>query len=147
MLRAMPPRRPALLVLLLACALGVTAAGASAGAQPMDAASTGAQTLDAGWASDAGAVSDARDAGARREVATLDGGVAHGTPTDAARASRRSAGSVARVTLGLFALLALAILGGHSSVRALERRTGLAMVTGSGVPFLLLGLIAHRPEV
>jgi len=44
-------------------------------------------------------------------------------------------------------ILALALLAGHPSVRAWERRSGLAMVTGSGLPFLVLGLVARRPEV
>ncbi len=51
------------------------------------------------------------------------------------------------MTLGLFLLLALTILGGHPALRALEKRAGIAMVTGSGLPFLLLGMVARRPEV
>lgn len=83
------------------------------------------------------------DAGDVRVVA--DAGVhaagAHETP------AQRSTGSLTRVTLGLFLILALTILGGHPALRAIEKRAGIAMVTGSGLPFLLLGMVARRPEV
>lgn len=59
----------------------------------------------------------------------------------------RSTGAIARIALGLFAILALAIVGGHPALRDYEKRAGLAMVNGSGIPFLLLGLVARRPEV
>lgn len=79
-------------------------------------------------------------------VAAADAGVTAlaGAPPDPAPPS---AGTIARVTLGLMAILALALLAGAPAVRAWERRSGLAMVTGSGLPFLALGLVARRPEV
>ncbi|MEZ4393374.1 MAG: cation:proton antiporter [Polyangiales bacterium] len=79
------------------------------------------------------------------DVNAHDAGVqgAHTTQTD----RPRSTGSLARVTLGLFAILALVVLGAQPAVRALERRAGLAMLTGSGVPFLALGFVARHPAV
>lgn len=111
----------------------------------------GADAYDALAATDAhdGAIDGAHDASSGADVPPSDAGVmsrpraeTHATPD-----ARRSTGSIARVTLGLFALLALVILGGSSAVRAFERRAGLTMVLGSGLPFLLLGVIARRPEV
>ncbi|MEZ4409236.1 MAG: cation:proton antiporter, partial [Polyangiales bacterium] len=55
--------------------------------------------------------------------------------------------AIARVTLGLMLIFGLALLAGMPAVRAWERRSGIAMVTGSGLPFLVLGLVARRPEV
>jgi Kef-type K+ transport system membrane component KefB len=68
------------------------------------------------------------------------------SPPPAPRA-RPSASSVARVVLGLFALLALAIVAGHPAVRAFERRAGLGMFAATGIPFLALGAIARLPSV
>jgi Kef-type K+ transport system membrane component KefB len=110
----------------------VDAHDASDGSDAHDAA------IDATRGVPGGADTSPSDAG----VASRARGEARGTP-----AARRSTGSMARVTLGLFVLLALVILGGSSAVRAFERRAGLTMVLGSGLPFLLLGVIARRPEV
>jgi len=96
-------------------------------AGPSDAGPSDAAVGDAGLGGDAGVGGHAT--------------APHGTP------ARRSTGSLARVTLGLFLILALTILGGHPALRSLEKRTGIAMVTGSGLPFLLLGMVARRPEV
>lgn len=49
--------------------------------------------------------------------------------------------------LGLLALLALAYLGGHPRVQALERRLGVSQVITAGFPFVLLGLFARHPRV
>lgn len=98
--------------------------------------------VDSSLPPDAGAPAIA-DAG---PIATADAGVTAlvVAPHDPAPPS---AGTIARVTLGLMAILALALLAGAPAVRAWERRSGLAMVTGSGLPFLALGLVARRPEV
>jgi len=126
--------------------------------QPLDAGTLHAAARPAHEADDAGAASDPGDASsgaplldasaANARAASADAAVSPGSrapPTPSLR--RRSTGSVARVTLGLFALLALVILGGSPAVRAFERRAGLTMVIGSGLPFLLLGVVARRPEV
>ncbi len=99
-----------------------------------DAEGTPAAPVDAG-------TSGVTDAGP-----SLDAGVAAvvRAPPDA---PLPGAGTIARVTLGLMAILALALLAGSPAVRAWEKRSGLAMVTGSGLPFLVLGLVARRPEV
>lgn len=54
---------------------------------------------------------------------------------------------VARVVLGLFALVALAILAGHPRVSAFEKRVGLSMFAATGIPFLALGALARLPQV
>lgn len=87
------------------------------------------------------------DAGPPDAGRVVDAGVVAPTRPAPPPQPRRSTGSLARVTLGLFLLLALTILGGHPALRALEKRAGIAMVTGSGLPFLLLGMVARRPEV
>lgn len=74
-----------------------------------------------------------------------DGGVVTVAPSQPV--APPSVWSIARVTLGLMLIFGLALLAGFPSVRAWERRSGIAMVTGSGLPFLVLGLVARRPEV
>jgi len=49
--------------------------------------------------------------------------------------------------LGLLGLMALAYLGGHPRVQALERRLGVSQVITAGFPFVLLGLFARHPRV
>ncbi|MEY4511005.1 MAG: hypothetical protein RLZZ450_3127, partial [Pseudomonadota bacterium] len=49
--------------------------------------------------------------------------------------------------LGLLTLLALAYLGGHKRVQALERRFSLSQVITAGFPFVLLGLVARSSRV
>lgn len=122
-----------------------------------DAAAPASQDASTDAARDGAAAIDVarRDAAAATDVATRDVS-ALTDASDGGAAPRagvtspprtRSTGSVARVTLGLFAILALSVLGAQPWVRAAERKTGLAMVTGSGVPFLALGLFARHPSV
>lgn len=49
--------------------------------------------------------------------------------------------------LGLFALFALAYLGGHPRVQELERRLAVTHLVTAGLPYVLLGLIASLPSV
>lgn len=58
-----------------------------------------------------------------------------------------SAAEVVRAILGLVALLALAYLGGHPRVQEIENRLRIAQVVTAGLPFVLLGLVAHLPRV
>ncbi len=51
-------------------------------------------------------------------------------------------GEATHKTLGLVLIAALAVLGGSPAVRQWERRAGIAMMTGTGIPFLLLGALA-----
>ena len=52
-----------------------------------------------------------------------------------------------KTIVGLLALLALAYLGGHARVRALEARLGISQLVTAGFPFVALGIIARRPEI
>lgn len=54
---------------------------------------------------------------------------------------------VVRTLLGLVALLGLAWLAGHDRVRRIEDRLGIAPVMLSGLPFVLLGLLARAPGI
>lgn len=56
-------------------------------------------------------------------------------------------GGVIRTILGIFALLALAYLGGHPKVRAWEEKLGISQMIAAGFPFVVLGMIAHLPSV
>lgn len=56
-------------------------------------------------------------------------------------------GRLARVILGLCALVALAIAAGHPRVDAFEKRAGLSMFASTAVPFLALGAIMRLPQV
>jgi hypothetical protein len=58
-----------------------------------------------------------------------------------------SAGAVIRAIIGFVSLMVLAYLGGHPRVRRLERRLNIAHLITAGLPFVLLGLLASRPEV
>jgi len=54
---------------------------------------------------------------------------------------------VIKTVLGLLLLFALAFLGGHPRVRALERAVGVSRVMAAGLPFVLLGLFMRHPAV
>jgi Kef-type K+ transport system membrane component KefB len=56
-------------------------------------------------------------------------------------------GRVARVVIGLFVLVALAILAGHPRVAGFEKRSGISMFASTGIPFLALGALARLPQV
>jgi len=56
-------------------------------------------------------------------------------------------GHVIRTLLGLVALLALAWIGAHPRVQRFEERLGISQVVTSGLPFVVLGLIARAPGV
>jgi hypothetical protein len=52
-----------------------------------------------------------------------------------------------RVVIGLAIALALAVLGAHPKVRALERRLGVTVLISAGIPFLAMGAIFRLPQV
>lgn len=52
--------------------------------------------------------------------------------------------AVLGTVVGLLALLALAYLGGHPRVQALEQRLGISQVITAGFPFVVLGLLSRR---
>ena len=56
-------------------------------------------------------------------------------------------GRLARVVLGLFALVALAIAAGHPKISDFEKRIGLSMFASTGLPFLALGALARLPAI
>lgn len=56
-------------------------------------------------------------------------------------------GEAIRAILGLVAVAALAYLGGHPRVQGLERRLRIAHVVTTGLPFVLLGMLARHPRV
>jgi hypothetical protein len=75
----------------------------------------------------------------------IEGPPAEGSTEPIALRDRPAA--LVKVILGLITLLALAYLAGHSSVQLIEERLGISQVITAGFPFVLLGLIARRPEV
>jgi len=100
-----------------------------------------------------GGVAPALDGGL---APALDGGVAapatSATPpatsaTPPTPTPRDRTGVVLRLVLGLTAVFALAYLGGHRRVLALERRLGISGVIAAGFPFVALGVIVHQPAV
>lgn len=149
---------PTALALFAVLAWTAPARGQSPDAAPPRDAAADSAMLDAGPAPDARVLDAATRTDATTDAAApvadappltpiIDAGVPSPASVSAAPPRERSTASLMRVTLGLFALLALTVLGAHPSVRALERRTGLAMVTGSGLPFLALGFVARHPAV
>lgn len=59
----------------------------------------------------------------------------------------RTPAEVVKVILGLVAILALAYLAGDPRVIELENTLGISQAVTSGLPFVLMGLFAHHPEV
>jgi Kef-type K+ transport system membrane component KefB len=102
-------------------------------------------TSDGGWDDAGAALPDAGPSAAAELIAevlpeaiseTVTAAIASETTTD-----------VVRTLLGLVGLLALAWLAGHERVRRFEERLGIAPLMVSGLPFVLLGLIARAPGV
>ncbi|MDQ3036351.1 MAG: cation:proton antiporter, partial [Myxococcota bacterium] len=92
----------------------------------------------------------APDAGLLPIVGLTPGPPAEGELGEAVEAALSGdvAGSrVIRTLLGLIALLALAWIGSHPRVRQWEERMGISQVVTSGLPFVVLGLIARAPGV
>jgi hypothetical protein len=58
-----------------------------------------------------------------------------------------SAQEAIRAILGLVALLALAYIGGHPKVRSLEHKLGISHLVTAGLPFVILGAVAHLPAI
>lgn len=58
-----------------------------------------------------------------------------------------SAGQIIRAVLGLVVAFILAYLGGHPKVHLLERRLGVSHLVTTGLPFVVLGVVAHLPAV
>lgn len=60
---------------------------------------------------------------------------------------RESAPQIIKAVLGLAGLFGLAYLGGHRRVQQLERKLGISHVVTAGLPFVVLGAVAHLPSV
>src|SRR5215467_12936414 len=58
-----------------------------------------------------------------------------------------SAQEAIRAILGLVALLALAYVGGHPKIQSLERKLGISHLVTAGLPFVVLGAVAHLPAI
>ncbi len=54
---------------------------------------------------------------------------------------------VIKLVLGLSLLFAVAYIGAHRRVVALERRLGISGIIAAGFPFVALGVIARQPEI
>jgi Kef-type K+ transport system membrane component KefB len=54
---------------------------------------------------------------------------------------------VIKIIFGLLAVVALAYLAAHPAVQKVERVLGISQVITAGFPFVVLGMIARRPEV
>ena len=55
--------------------------------------------------------------------------------------------TVVKSMLGFALLLSLAVIAGHRRVTEVERKLGIAHLATTGLPFVLLGLVASQPEV
>ena len=55
--------------------------------------------------------------------------------------------AVLRAILGFVLLLSLAYVAGHPRVTEIERKLGIAQLATTGIPFVLLGLVAAQPSV
>jgi hypothetical protein len=134
------------LLLQLSLAILLAPALAPAGARADDAAIADAAVVDAGVI-DGGAVDAAvLDAGATIDAGPVATAVeAADEPTTTTLVD--SPYDVIRTLLGLVALLALAYLGGLPRVQRIEERLGIAQVMTSGLPYVLLGLLARAPFV
>lgn len=58
-----------------------------------------------------------------------------------------SASEIIRAILGLVGLAALAYLAGQPRVRKWERKLGISQLVTAGLPFVVLGAVAHLPGV
>ncbi|MBK9036786.1 MAG: hypothetical protein IPL61_36975 [Myxococcales bacterium] len=139
-------------------AIDAAAIDAAIDAAPIDAARA-ARTPDAGPADAGLGALTAPDAGAdawldagASPAGPLDGGptapvpaVTDPSPPPAGGGDRT--GVVLRLVLGLTAVFALAYLGGHRRVVALERRLGITGVIAAGFPFVALGVIIRQPAI
>ncbi len=67
--------------------------------------------------------------------------------TDLDRFLAPSPKTIIKSILGFVLLLSLAYVAGHPRVSELERRLGIAHLAATGLPFVLLGLIASHREV
>lgn len=134
------------MVLLVSLVPSVAWGGDAAGVRSVPAIAV----LDAGTRV-RGAAADVRDAavaaGNDAAVITIPVEPAPWVGGQTGRPQRPPVGRVARVVIGLFALLALAVAAGHPAVRAFERRTGLGMFVATGLPFLVLGAVARLPAL
>ncbi len=68
-------------------------------------------------------------------------------PASPTAPSDRTPAEVVKIILGLVAILALAYLAGDPRVIELENALGISQAVTSGLPFVLMGLFAHHPEV
>jgi hypothetical protein len=66
---------------------------------------------------------------------------------DVRERSLKSASEAIKVILGLVFVFGLAYLAGHPRVQALEMKLQISQVVTAGLPFVLLGVIAHFPGV
>jgi Kef-type K+ transport system membrane component KefB len=78
-------------------------------------------------------------------AAILDQHPSRSTPHSIAPADRP--GAVIKTILGLLTLLGLAYVGGQRWLLEWERRIGISQVVVSGLPFIVLGVIARHPTV
>ncbi|HET8933031.1 MAG TPA: hypothetical protein VFN67_06320, partial [Polyangiales bacterium] len=61
--------------------------------------------------------------------------------------SRDRPRALVETILSVLTLMALAYMGGHPRVVALERKLGISQVITAGFPFVVLGLVARHPSV
>ena len=59
----------------------------------------------------------------------------------------RTASEAIRVILGLVAIFGLAYLAGHPRVQEWEEKLRIAQVMTAGLPFVILGAVAHLPQI
>ncbi len=120
----------------------------------------GGALVDAAAPPDAGPPLDARipastprlDAGAASAPTSAPTPAPISAPTSAApppptKPTGNPTGVVLRLVLGLTAIFALAYLGGHRKVVALEQRLGISGVIAAGFPFVALGVIIRQPDI
>jgi Kef-type K+ transport system membrane component KefB len=110
-----------------------------------DAGAVDAGITDAGEIPPDGGVALAADAGLAPEPP--DPEEAQDDEAHEAEVESTPTGVVIRTILALLGLLALAYIAGHPRVQRVEEMLGVSQVVASGLPFFLLGAIAHHPAV
>lgn len=105
------------------------------------------EVIDAHTAAQDAVERDASGAPQPSDASLADAGAAIAAASSTASRSRPPVGQVARVALGLCALLALAMIAAHPRVRAFEKRAGFGMFATTALPFIAFGAIARNPAV
>lgn len=120
--------------------------GGAPDAAQADAGDAGA--VDAGWTDGGASDASVDDAGMSETLGPLEDMLPEAiSDTVSAAIASETTNDVVRTLVGMVGLLALAWLAGHDRIKRLEARFGIAPLMVSGLPFVLLGLVARAPGI